>query len=250
VQFAGSYYHSYGAFVQGPDNVHYNTTYAGGHGYGSVYAMDDQLNLSTLFYFSASTGGEPFAGVIVGTDGNFYGVNTGGGLYPTVPYGAVFQITPAGAQQNIHVFKKTDGADPIGGIVQGPNAGRNQVFYGTTYSGGLQDKGVVYAVTVSPPTTILLVPATQSESVGANASFTVTVSGTSGIPPTGTVNFYSGTELVGSAVLTGSTASGSTATFSAATSGIPAGTYPVYAQYQGDANNAPSSSSSVSVTVQ
>ena len=107
-------------------------------------------------------------------------------------------------------------------------------------------------ITVVPKhaTSIALTPASQSAVVGGAVTFNVSVSGAASQSPTGAAQFYTGTLLVGSATLTqGGSGSPSTATFSASTAGVPAGTYPVVAKYQGDPYNSPSNSSAVTVTL-
>ncbi len=120
-----------------------------------------------------------------------------------------------------------------------------------TYAGSTD-----YAGSTSPATNVVLnkAPTTTTVAVtpspipaGATATITATVkrpSGSSGTP-TGTVTFYSGTTLIGSANLNGS----GVATYAAATTGLGAGSYPVTANYAGDASDN-SSSGSTTATLQ
>jgi uncharacterized repeat protein (TIGR03803 family) len=72
-------------------------------------------------------------GLVLGTDGNFYGVAEGGGAYGV---GTVFKITPSGRLTTLHSFCAAGGFCPDGygpnGLVQGANGN----FYGTTDEGG------------------------------------------------------------------------------------------------------------------
>ena len=98
--------------------------------------------LTTLYAFSISSDGAyPYAGLVQGTDGNFYGTTSAGGAYYLCnqsPYicGMVFKITPAGTLTNLYDFcfwgACGDGATPFAGLVQATDGN----FYGTTEQGG------------------------------------------------------------------------------------------------------------------
>src|SRR5579859_1793527 len=141
-----------GALVQGRDGNLYGTT-AGGtsnSGAGTVFKMTPDGTLTTIYYFCLSDcadGSTPVAGLVLGTDGNFYGTTPlGGDLNCGFPYGCgtVFKMTPAGVLTTLHTFVgQFDGAGPHGGLVQGLNGN----FYGTTGSEG--GDGTVFKITPS-----------------------------------------------------------------------------------------------------
>src|SRR5664279_3943802 len=81
---------------------------------------------SNLWSFSGSDGGAPYARLVQGSDGNFYGTTYGGGANNT---GTVFRISPGSSLTNLHSFTGSDGANPYSGLVQGSDGN----FYGTTY---------------------------------------------------------------------------------------------------------------------
>jgi uncharacterized repeat protein (TIGR03803 family) len=137
------------ALVQGTDGNFYGTTEAGGantnsectEGCGTVFKITPSGTLTTLYSFCSDTGCTdgygPLAGLIEGTDGNFYGTTEMGGANTnsecTEGCGTIFKITPSGTLSTLHSFDGTDGYLPIAGLVQDTNG----EFYGTTYSGGL-----------------------------------------------------------------------------------------------------------------
>lgn len=91
-------------------------------------------------------GWQPLAGLVQGTDGNFYGTASLGGPYCS-PYGCgtVFKVTPAGALTTLHSFNGADGVGPLAPLLQASDGS----FYGTTESGGTHWGGTVFRITAS-----------------------------------------------------------------------------------------------------
>ena len=125
------------ALVQGNDGYLYGTTRIGGTngGAGTVFRISRNGVLTTLYHFTGgSDGASPTAGLVQGSDGNFYGTTSGttsaggGSNY----WGTVFRISTNGVLITLHSFTGTsDGAYPTG-LVQG----RDGYLYGTTPEGG------------------------------------------------------------------------------------------------------------------
>ncbi len=137
--------------VQGIDGSFYGTTNLGGASdAGTVFKITPAGTLTTLHSFSGSDayGKNPFAGLVQGTDGNFYGTTERGG---TSRYGTVFWITTAGALTTLHSFNYSDGANPHAGLVQGADGS----FYGTTITGGAYYRGTVFKITPAGALTTL-----------------------------------------------------------------------------------------------
>jgi uncharacterized repeat protein (TIGR03803 family) len=95
-----------GALVQGRDGYLYGTTSNGGSNYwGTVFKISTNGTLTNLYAFTNGLdGASPMAGVVQGTDGNFYGTASAGGAYSN---GTVFQITSNGAFTALHSFSLT-----------------------------------------------------------------------------------------------------------------------------------------------
>jgi uncharacterized repeat protein (TIGR03803 family) len=137
--------------IQGVDGNFYGTTpYGGTNGLGAVFKITPEGMLTTLYSFCAETdctdGNNPSAGVVQGTDGNFYGTTYYGGANNL---GAVFKITPGGMLTTLYSFCAqtdcTDGISPSTRLVQATDAS----FYGTTYYGGANGLGTIFKITPS-----------------------------------------------------------------------------------------------------
>ncbi len=136
----------YSTLVQGSDGNFYGTANEGGtYGDGTVFNITPEGMLTTLYSFSDDNGDGiwPKAGLVQGTDGNFYGTAPIGGFYND---GTVFKITPEGTQTVLHNFNDYydhDGASR-NGLIQATDGN----FYGTTYSGGANiNGGTVFKIT-------------------------------------------------------------------------------------------------------
>src|SRR6185295_2765337 len=85
-----------------------------------------------LFAAGVTNGDRPNAGLIQGSDGNFYGTTQFGG---SATMGTVFRISPSGDYTNLYSFGSIgifDGWQPLAPLVQG----RDGNFYGTTFMQG------------------------------------------------------------------------------------------------------------------
>lgn len=152
-----------GRLVRGNDGAYYGITRSGGtQGAGTAFRFTLEGGLTYLTNFGGGPGSEvgthPEGGLTLGTDGNFYGVTSGGG---TKNYGTVFRLTPAGVLTTLHSFQGGGGTTPIniGGTTVraggNPYASLTQVadgnFYGTTVQAG----GTVFRITPAGAFTVL-----------------------------------------------------------------------------------------------
>jgi uncharacterized repeat protein (TIGR03803 family) len=104
--------------------------------------------LTTLHSFYGSDGSAPYAGLALGSNGNFYGTTYSGG---TNNLGTVFTITLAGALSTLYNFSGPDGSAPYAGLALGTDLN----FYGTTNSGGADNAGTVFKLTPNGTLTTL-----------------------------------------------------------------------------------------------
>jgi uncharacterized repeat protein (TIGR03803 family) len=99
-------------------------------------------SLRVRYIFSGGTGPfNPHAGVIEGSDGNFYGttVNGGAGLY-----GTAFTLWANGAFSILHSFTDgVDGATPLAGLIQASDGN----FYGASLEGVNASLGTLFRMT-------------------------------------------------------------------------------------------------------
>jgi len=129
----------------------------------SAASLLQAQDLTTLYQFctqfsakAACTDGAYPTGIVLGTDGNFYGMTDEGGVHGV---GTVFKITLSGALTTLYTFCSqagcTDGQYPLGGLVEGTDGN----FYGTTqYGGGTgcdYGCGTVFKITPSGTLTTL-----------------------------------------------------------------------------------------------
>jgi uncharacterized repeat protein (TIGR03803 family) len=182
-----------GGLVQGTDGNFYGTTAglldaASSTGSGSnVFKVTSAGAFTSLVSFSGFNGIQPTAGLVQGTDGNFYGTTFYGGStfngVSALGDGTVFKMTPAGTLTPLVSFTGANGSNPTAALVQGTDGN----FYGTTPLGGGNQLGAIFKVT---PTGSLATLVSFNGSNGSAPSCAL-VLGTDG-------NFYGTTDLGGS----------------------------------------------------
>ena len=128
----------------------YGTTYQGGaYGEGTVFSITPDGNETVLHSFGNGNDGANPTSALLALDGTLYGTTAGGGAQGA---GTVFSIKPSGKEAVIYAFRNNnvDGYGPYGGLVA-----LSGTLYGTTFAGGSNDTGTVFAVTTAGNETIL-----------------------------------------------------------------------------------------------
>ncbi len=152
-----------GILVQGGDSNFYGVTDLCGATNRGIAFKISPAGAFTLLYNFCSTAGcfdgsQPLAGLVRGTDGNFYGTSSAGG---TKNYGSIYKITPAGQLTTLYSFcdPSCNGFAPATPLVLHTNG----KFYGNT-NGNSLGGSVFYSLDVGLKPLIDLV--TWSAKVG------------------------------------------------------------------------------------
>ena len=146
------------------DSKFYGTTYNGGtNNKGTVFSITTAGVESVIYNFGSkiNDGANPMAGLVIGSDGNFYGTTAFGGNDSA---GIVFKVTSSGSETILHYFGVNgDGVSPQAALTLG-NDGK---FYGTTFNGGAKSQGSVFSITLAGAESVIYSLGTNSRD-GAN----------------------------------------------------------------------------------
>jgi uncharacterized repeat protein (TIGR03803 family) len=128
----------YGVTGQGGANIVQACGAGSGCGAGTIFRLTHQGLLTTLYSFcnqaDCTDGVGPDAPPLQGSDGNFYGTTSAGGLSGCGGYGCgtVYKLTASGTLTTLYRFCNAancaDGIAPFASLVEGPDWN----FYGTT----------------------------------------------------------------------------------------------------------------------
>lgn len=188
-----------GPLVLGADGNFYGTTAEGGTGTGdsqlcgpesdfagcgTIFKITLQGELTTLYSFcslaNCADGRDPHAGLVLATDGNFYGVTREGG---TADLGTVFRVTPEGVLTTIYSFCSltncVDGEFPAAALIQGTDGN----LYGTTDLVSGVAGGTIFKLTTSGSLTTLHTFCTHTGCPDGNSPVTALLEASDG-------NFY------------------------------------------------------------
>lgn len=162
----------YAELAQDAEGNFYGTTFDGGaYDSGTIFKITSAGLLTNLYSFAGgSDGGNPYAGLAQGSDGNFYGTTTYGGTYGD---GTVFLASPNGTLTTLMEFDGYNGANPQAPLTQGTDGS----FYGTTQNGGASGRGVIFRFGITSAPQVTSQPVNQSVFAGANVRFDVAVLG-------------------------------------------------------------------------
>jgi uncharacterized repeat protein (TIGR03803 family) len=180
--------------TQAVNGLFYGTTASGGdNNLGSIFEFDPSGDGSITLKasFDGANGSAPFAALTQADNGLFYGTTYDGGVNNL---GSIFEFDPSG-DGSITLKASFDGANgstPFAALTQADNG----LFYGTTYSGGFNDRGSIFEFDPSGTGSIIL-----------NASFPL-FPFTEGVSPNGELIQASTGRFYGTAALGGDTGVG------------------------------------------
>ncbi|HXC05310.1 MAG TPA: choice-of-anchor tandem repeat GloVer-containing protein [Bacteroidia bacterium] len=135
-------YPFYNNLIQTSDSNFYGMAASLGYpGSGTLFKCTPAGVLTVVHEFSgiATDGGTPEGSLILGIDGNFYGMTYAGGASGK---GVIFKCSPTGQFSILHHFAggASDGEAPYGSLIQASDSN----FYGMTYQGGLYGYGTIF----------------------------------------------------------------------------------------------------------
>jgi uncharacterized repeat protein (TIGR03803 family) len=172
--------------TQAPNGKFYGTASNLGNAgsYGTVFTVTPKGKFTVVHQFNNTDGAYPFGGLILGTDGNFYGQTDLGGASAYGAFGTVYKMTPSGKVTRLHSFEQTDGDNPVSNLVQGTDGN----LYGTASYGGTHPNfGTIFKITPSGTFTTLH----NFDSTGGSYPYAGLIQATNG-------NFYGATYAGGS----------------------------------------------------
>lgn len=131
--------------TQGVNGNIFGTSFEGGAtSGGTFFEIGPDATLTNLYHFCVSIDcsgpAAPNGGLLLASDGNFYGTSYvgGGSTWCNGGCGTIFKITPEGQLTTIYSFCSQpscpDGSNPNGSLIEGSNGN----FYGTTLGGDCQ----------------------------------------------------------------------------------------------------------------
>ena len=119
------------------------TSNGGPDGKGTAFSIKSTGAEFKLIKGFPDWGKTPYENLLLGTDGNFYGMTSTGG---TFNYGSIFKVTPAGVVTVLHQFNAPkDGGNPYGSLIKG----YDNNFYGMTSVGGTDGGGTIFRLTAA-----------------------------------------------------------------------------------------------------
>jgi uncharacterized repeat protein (TIGR03803 family) len=141
-----------GNLVRGTDGNFYGITRRGGTtGYGTIFKVTPSGTYTVLKSLNNATDGGTCYGSLAGSsDGNFYGITSGGGTFNN---GTIFKVTPTGTYTVLRNMKATtDGASNTNSLVSSSDG----FLYGLCYGGGSFGQGTIFKINRTTSSFIVL----------------------------------------------------------------------------------------------
>jgi uncharacterized repeat protein (TIGR03803 family) len=134
-----------GPLVQAANGNFYSTTQNGGsNGEGTIYQVTPGLAVTLLHNFGAVFGDctYPSAGLLLATDGKYYGSAADGGGKGD---GCLYNTTTSGSYTGLYTFDNTSNGTQISPLAP-PVQATSGLLYGVTEFGGPSNDGTVYSL--------------------------------------------------------------------------------------------------------
>lgn len=144
---AATGYSPRGSMVATATGKVYGTCASGGSvGWGVLFEYDPATTAWTVKHnFDVTTGSEPVAGLIMGSNGKLYGTTSKGGANGL---GVLFEYNLATSTfTKLHDFTSATGTLPTGNLMQASNG----KLYGLCPGGGANDAGVIFEYDIATP---------------------------------------------------------------------------------------------------
>jgi uncharacterized repeat protein (TIGR03803 family) len=141
------YYNNDGAYpegelIKGPDGNMWGMTTGGGvNTTGVIFKLTSAGVFTVVHQFDYTPdGSSPRGHLVLGKDGNFYGITAQGGSFG---YGTIFKMTPSGTYSTLRSLNGgSDGGPSYGSITEGSDGN----LYGMTYGGGTNNYGTIIKI--------------------------------------------------------------------------------------------------------
>lgn len=125
------------------------TSNGGQEGKGTAFSIKTNGSNFSIIKGFADWGKNPVGDLLLGTDGNFYGLVYGGG---TNDLGTIFKMSSSGDVTMLkHLNGLADGQNPYGELIKGPDGN----FWGMTSSGGANGYGTIFKITLDGAYTVV-----------------------------------------------------------------------------------------------
>ncbi len=134
-----------GPLVQNANGNFYSTTQNGGtHSAGTIYQLTTGMAVTILHSFGATFGDGtyPGAGLLLATDGKYYGSTADGGGHGD---GTLFNTTTGGTYKALFAFNNTVNLSQMSPLAP-PVQYTDGLLYGVTEFGGTTNQGTVYSL--------------------------------------------------------------------------------------------------------
>ena len=134
-----------GGLIPGYGGEYYGTTSG-----NTIFKITTGGILTTLAALGGSTypdGADSKAGLVLASDGNFYGTTSAGGnvIYCAYGCGTIFKVTPQGALTTLYSFSPSpDGDTPYAPLIQATDGN----LYGTAVNGGVSSGGTIFSISL------------------------------------------------------------------------------------------------------